>query len=221
MENIWIEGESIDARTAGFLPGHHLGSGHPRQSDRSAAAVRQPDTRNETISQHVVSHPEKYGVVCAFHEHPLGFARPRNLHEIRRTSLCRGPSRDLAITKISNFVLNAPPHDLSWWNEDAFQVLADRLDLLTEAIEAVPYDAIIYWMRRCAPKLIGNRYFRAHWIWYGALLGAGSSAGRGICVPSPNAGQAFDPVASRAETGLISGQSLRGGESPAANWGDG
>jgi hypothetical protein len=55
---------------------------------------------------------------------------------------------------------------LSWWNEDALRVLADRLDLLTEAIEAVPFsfDTIIYWMGRCAPKLIGNRYVRAHWV---------------------------------------------------------
>ena len=49
------------------------------------------------------------------------------------------PSRDSAITEIPNFVLNAPPHHLSWWNEDALRVLADRLDLLTEAIEAVPF----------------------------------------------------------------------------------
>jgi hypothetical protein len=43
-------------------------------------------------------------------------------------------------------VLNAPTHHLSWWNEDALRVLSDRLDLLTEAIEAVPFsfDNIIY-----------------------------------------------------------------------------
>ena len=81
------------------------------------------------------------------------------------------PSRDSAITEIPNFVLNAPPHHLSWWDEDALRALADRLDLLTEAIEAVPFsfDTIVYWMGRCAPKLTGKRYFRAHWIWYGAL----------------------------------------------------
>jgi 2-polyprenyl-3-methyl-5-hydroxy-6-metoxy-1,4-benzoquinol methylase len=38
------------------------------------------DVSNETISQHAVSHPEEYDVVCAFHaiEHvgdPLCFAR--------------------------------------------------------------------------------------------------------------------------------------------------
>jgi len=56
------------------------------------------------------------------------------------------PSRDWAITEIPNFVLNATPHHLSWWNEDALRVLADHPDLLTEAIEAVPFsfDTIIY-----------------------------------------------------------------------------
>ena len=49
------------------------------------------------------------------------------------------PSRDWAITEIPNFVPNAPPHHLSWWNQDALRVLADRIDLLTEAIEAVPF----------------------------------------------------------------------------------
>ena len=33
----------------------------------------------------------------------------------------------------------------------------------------VLHDSIIYWMGRFAPKLTADRYFRAHWIWYGAL----------------------------------------------------
>ena len=41
----------------------------------------------------------------------------------------------------------------------------------TEAIETVPFpfDSLIYWMGRCAPKLTGDRYFRAHGTWYCAL----------------------------------------------------
>src|SRR6266566_5454773 len=79
----------------------------------------QPDIRNETISQHAVSHPEEYDMVCAFHaiEHvtdPLGFARPRNLHETRRTSLCCGAEPRFGDNRDPNFVLNAPPHHLSW-----------------------------------------------------------------------------------------------------------
>jgi hypothetical protein len=69
-------------------------------------------------------------------------------------------------------VFNAPPHHLSWWNERALRALADQLDLVVEAIEPTPfssYDSIIYWMGRWAPKLTGNRYFRANWMWYVAL----------------------------------------------------
>jgi hypothetical protein len=68
----------------------------------------QPDIRNETISQHAVSQPEEYDVVCAFHaiEHvtdPLGFARPRNLHETRRTSLCCGAEPRFGNNRDSEF----------------------------------------------------------------------------------------------------------------------
>jgi SAM-dependent methyltransferase len=142
-----------------------------------SAATGGPDVRNETVGEHAALHPEEYDVVCAFHviEHvvdPLRFAR--DLVECVR----RGgrlsivvPSRASPLTKIPNFVLNAPPHHLSWWNEGALRALADRLELITETIETVPFsfDSIIYWMGRFAPKLTGKRYFRAHWLWYYAL----------------------------------------------------
>jgi SAM-dependent methyltransferase len=143
----------------------------------SYATGTQLDIRNETISQHAISHPKEYNVVCAFHviEHvsdPLGFARELATCIRPGGRLCIVvPSRESAITEIPNFVLNAPPHHLSWWNEGALRTLADRLDLLTESIEAIPFsfDTLIYWMGRFAPKLTGERYFRAHWIWHGAL----------------------------------------------------
>jgi len=55
-----------------------------------------------------VAHPEEYDVVCAFHaiEHvtdPLGFARPRNLHETRRTSLCCGAEPRFGNNRDSEF----------------------------------------------------------------------------------------------------------------------
>lgn len=143
-----------------------------------AAAAGGPDIRNETVAEHAVSHPGEYDIVCAFHviEHiadPLGFAR--DLTQCIRPGgrLCIAvPGRASPITDIPNFVLNAPPHHLSWWDEGALRALADRLDLAVEAVEQVPfasYDSIIYWMGRFAPRLTGDRYFRAHWLWYGAL----------------------------------------------------
>ena len=83
-------------------------------------------------------------MVCAFHAiepvtDPLGFARPRNLHETLRTSLCCGAEPRFGNNRDSEFAPNSPSHHLSWWNEDALQVLADRPDLLTKAIEVVPF----------------------------------------------------------------------------------
>jgi SAM-dependent methyltransferase len=135
------------------------------------------DVRSETIAAHAASHPEEYGAVCAFHsiEHvadPLEFAR--NLVRCVRPGgrLCIVvPSRSSPLTEIPNFVLNAPPNHLTWWDEGALRAVASRLDLKMEAIERVPFsfDSLIYWMARCAPKLTGDRYFRAHWTWYCAL----------------------------------------------------
>jgi SAM-dependent methyltransferase len=141
------------------------------------ATTAKPDIRCETVGRHAVAHPNEYDVVCAFHviEHvsdPLGFAR-----DLVQCMRCDGrlcivvPNRASALTDIPNFVLNAPPNHLSWWSEDALLTLARRLDLISEALEAVPFsfDSLIYWMGRFAPKLTVERYFRAHWAWYTAL----------------------------------------------------
>lgn len=162
-----------EAGLARHLP-HAIYVGLETHSDATAAG---PDIRNETVAEHAASHAEEYDVVCAFHviEHvadPLGFTR-----DLVRCVRAGGhlyivvPSRSSPITKIPNFVLNAPPHHLSWWNEGALRSLASRLDLVTETIEGVPFsfDSIIYWMARFAPKLTGSRYFRAHWTWHAAL----------------------------------------------------
>ena len=138
-----------------------------------------PDVRNETIAEHAVCYAGQYDAVCAFHviEHvadPLQFGR--DLTQCTRSGgrlFIAVPAWGSAITDIPNFVFNAPPHHLSWWNEAALHALADQLDLVVEAIETTPFsshDSIIYWMGRFAPRLTGDRYFRAHWIWYGALI---------------------------------------------------
>jgi SAM-dependent methyltransferase len=143
------------------------------------SVIAGPDVRKETIAEHAAAHAGQYDAVCAFHviEHvadPLGFGR-----DLTRCSRSGGrlyiavPVWGSAITDIPNFVLNAPPHHLSWWNASALHALADHLDLAVEAIAPTPfssYDSIIYWMGRFAPKLTGDRYFRAHWIWYLALV---------------------------------------------------
>ncbi len=99
------------------------------------AKAAELDVRNETIATHAASHPEEYDAVCAFHsiEHvadPLDFTR--DLVKCVRVGgrLCIVvPSRTSPLTEIPNFVLNAPPHHLTWWDEGALRAVADRLDL--------------------------------------------------------------------------------------------
>jgi SAM-dependent methyltransferase len=142
------------------------------------SATERSDVRNETAAEHAASHAEEYDVVCAFHviEHvadPLGFGRDLTRCLRPGGRLCIAvPAWGSPITDIPNFVFNAPPHHLSWWNEAALRALANRLNLAIEAVEPVPFsshDSIIYWMGRFAPKLTGERYFRAHWAWNAAL----------------------------------------------------
>ncbi|MBV9374663.1 MAG: class I SAM-dependent methyltransferase [Alphaproteobacteria bacterium] len=167
------------------------------------ATAAKSGIRSETIVQHAASHPDEYDVVCASHviEHvsdPLGFARDLVQCVKPGGRLCIVvPSRISALTEIPNFVLNAPPHHLSWWNEDALQTLAHRLDLISEALEPVPFsfDSLIYWMGRVAPKLTGERYFRAHWIWHGALAWSWLAGRTGYAL--------FDVPASARPSGLM------------------
>jgi SAM-dependent methyltransferase len=141
------------------------------------ANVAELDVRSETIAAHAASHPEEYDAVCAFHsiEHvadPLDFARDLVKCVRRGGRLCIVvPSRTSTLTEIPNFVLNAPPNHFSWWDEGALSAVAGRLGLKTEAIETAPFsfDNLIYLTGRWAPKLTGDRYFRAHWTWYCAL----------------------------------------------------
>ena len=151
------------------------------------AAAPRLDIRDETVAEHAALHSEEYDVVCALHalEHvtdPLGFACDLVRCLKPGGALCIVvPSRASAITEIPNFVLNAPPHHLSWWNEAALNALAEKLGLAIEIAEAVPFsfDSIIYWMGRLSPRLTGDRYFRAHWSWHCAL--AWSWLGARIC----------------------------------------
>src|SRR5262249_4919864 len=76
------------------------------------------------------------------------------------------------LTIIPNFVLNAPPHHLTWWTEPALHTLAGRAGMIVERVDHLPPAAahsLLYWMARAAPKITGKRYFRSSWWWAAAL----------------------------------------------------
>ena len=95
-----------------------------------AAHASIADVRSETLAQHLVDAAGGYDVVCCFEvvEHVrdpkalfaelVEAAKPGGLVCV---SVPRVPS---AMTRIPNFLINAPPHHLTWWTDAALRELA-------------------------------------------------------------------------------------------------
>jgi SAM-dependent methyltransferase len=133
----------------------------------------------EAIERHAVTHAEHYDVVCSFQviEHvadPLAFARALTAALKPGGLLLLGvPCWPSPMVSIPNFVINAPPHHLSWWNESALRVLCARLGVQCRRVDPVPVGSngrILYWMGRMAPRLGTDQYFRANLFWHLGLL---------------------------------------------------
>ena len=156
----------------------------------------------ETVEAHAARLGPVYDVACAFQviEHvadPLGFARalaacvkPGGLILIG-TPLWPSPN-----TTIPNFVINAPPHHLTWWTPAALEALAGTLGCTAEGVHAIGmdrHDSLIHWMAKVSPVRCRDRFFRRTWSWALALAfayGRGSVLDRCLPVPkrtSPNA----------------------------------
>lgn len=170
---------------------------------------KRPQILSETIAEHAVRLPNHYDAVCAFQvaEHvadPLGFVRDL-LKALKPGGqlLVSVPLWPAPVTAIPNFLLNAPPHHLSWWNERALRALCDRLGLTCCEVWPVPpgrSSAIHYWMGRFAPKIGGGKYFRWHYPWLFALLWsylAGSVANKLLPIPPGAAGSEILLVAQK------------------------
>lgn len=141
---------------------------------------------NETSGAHVAAHADTYDAVCAFEviEHlntPAAMfadmvraARPGGL------IIIGVPHVPSALTRIPNFILNAPPHHLTWWTEAALRALAARANAIVERIEHARWsatDLLMYWTARCSPIRCGDTYFQHAWSWHAAAL-AGFLGGR-------------------------------------------
>jgi SAM-dependent methyltransferase len=152
----------------------------------------------QSIESHAAIHPGHYDVVCSFQavEHvsdPLAFTRAMTAALRPGGLFLLGvPCWPSPMVAIPNFVINAPPHHLSWWNATALRALCAQLGLRCRRIEPVPVSSsgrIIYWMGRLAPKLGGDQYFRPTASWHLGLLWsylAGTCA-NALFSPPPNA----------------------------------
>jgi SAM-dependent methyltransferase len=135
--------------------------------------------RSQTLTEHLDERAGYYDAVCCFQviEHVrdptrlfaemVEAAKPGGL-------LCVGvPHIPSAITRIPNFLINAPPHHLTWWTSTALTELAKSAGAAVETIETAPWGAVdsqVYWIERCSPFRCHDIHFRGAVRWHAAAL---------------------------------------------------
>jgi len=138
-----------------------------------------PDVIGQTLGEHLKEHAGVYDAVCAFQviEHVSAPAQMfAEMVEATRPGGCvmvGVPPVPSALTRIPNFVLNAPPHHLTWWTEQALRALAASAGAEVESIEHAEWnatDSLLYWMALCSPIRCRDIHFRDHWTWHASLL---------------------------------------------------
>ena len=122
---------------------------------------------SETVSSHAIQHSQAYDVVCAFqvleHMRDLRTFLTATLDCLKPNGLLilGVPNAESYITRIPNFVLNAPPHHITWWTDKALCHLADhfQLSILDLAHSPVEYwETRLYWMQRISNPLIPHMH---------------------------------------------------------------
>ena len=98
---------------------------------QTSASQKNIKVLNESIEQHSIDRAKKYSVVCSFQvlEH---VAEIHSFIEASIKCLKPGglliysvPSADSFVSSIKNYVLNMPPHHLSWWSDKSLQHISD------------------------------------------------------------------------------------------------
>ncbi len=141
--------------------------------------------RSESLTEHLAENTGAYDVVCAFQviEH---VAKPAGLFAEMAAAARPGgrlivgvPHAPSAMTRIPNFLMNAPPHHLSWWSDEALRALAASTGLEVETVLHVPWskvDSLVYWIERCSPLRCRDVYFKGAFAWHASAL-TGFAAG--------------------------------------------
>jgi SAM-dependent methyltransferase len=155
----------------------------PRSSYCGLDPFAEPGTAEDVIRQSLPEHLDeargRYDVVTAFQviEHvadPVAFAT--QLVALLRpggTLIICAPLHPSPLTEIPNFLINAPPHHLTWWCSGAFRALAERIGVEPIEIAEIPpspHEAIVYWMHRFsllrAKPGQTERYLAHRWVWH-------------------------------------------------------
>lgn len=137
--------------------------------------------RGETLGQHLLGHAASYDAVCAFQvlEHVKApaslFAEMVQAAKPGGKLFVGVPHVPSAMSRIPNFVMNAPPHHLTWWTKSALAELAQRAGAIVQNIEIVPwsaFDSLLYWIARCTPLKCNGEFYHGRLSWHAsAALG--------------------------------------------------
>jgi SAM-dependent methyltransferase len=166
--------------------------------------------RAETLTEHLRENTGAYDVACAFQvlEH---VAQPVEMLQDMGRAVRRGgkvivgvPHVPSAHTRIPNFLINGPPHHLTWWSERSLLIAARHAGLRNPTVEVAPWsevDSIIYWIDRCSLAHSDNVHYRHSWTWHAAtvtgfLAGYAMSKLRPVPRPTRDEGAALLLVAS-------------------------
>ena len=157
----------------------HLPQATYRGLDPFAGPDAPPCVIRQGLAEHLLEASGRYDVVTAFQviEHvadPLAFAAQlRALLRPGGKLILGVPLHPSPLTAIPNFLINAPPHHLSWWTVGALQALAEAIGVEPVEITKVaasPHEAPIYWMNRFSLLRAGpgpdERYFAHRWGWH-------------------------------------------------------
>ncbi len=149
----------------------------------SPVSEQNPRVLCESVELHEKNFAGYYDVVTAFQviEHvsePLEFCR--KLYELLKPGgilILSAPLHPSPQTDIPNYLLNFPPHHLTWWTSSAFKALAGELSIKAISIAELPYsphEALAYWMHHFSMKKVSTqqptRYFSHRWSIYLNLL---------------------------------------------------
>jgi SAM-dependent methyltransferase len=161
----------------------HLPHAKFRGLDPFAPRDAGPAVVRETLEQHLESNAGRYDVATAFQviEHvaePREFAanmarllRPGGLL-ILVAPLCPSP-----LSEMPNFLVNAPPHHMTWWSKAAFAALAGALGLdpvRIDELAASPHQGPIHWMHRLSlqrtDRAPNDVYFGSRPSWHASQI---------------------------------------------------
>jgi SAM-dependent methyltransferase len=151
--------------------------------------------RGETLADHLRENASAYDAVCAFQVIEHLSAPVQMFSDMVRAAKPGGlviigvPHVPSALTRIPNFLINAPPHHVTWWTKPALAALAARGGVAVETIENVDwneYDSLIYWVSRCCPVRCRDIHYRHAWSWHAAaLIGLGLGRLMHALIPRP------------------------------------